>query len=211
MATSRKPARPTPTKPAPAAKPAAKPVAAKPVAAKPAAKPVAPKPAVATKPAPKAAVVLPPKPAGPPKATIAASVATFDKEFLDGIRSALLQRRSSINNVVRSGRDQLAANEGDPSDIADRASDGFEDELTAGLLSIEAAQLDEVEEALARLDAGAYGACATCGKPIPRKRLEILPFAKRCLKCEGDKERAIPYGESDSDAAEEDEDEGEAD
>ncbi len=139
------------------------------------------------------------------------SAATFDKEFLDGIRSALLQRRLSINNVVRSGRDQLASNDGDPSDIADRASDGFEDELTAGLLSIEAAQLDEVEEALARLDSSIYGACATCGKPIPRKRLEILPFAKRCLKCEGDKERSIPYGESDGDAADEEDEDSDAD
>jgi len=211
MATSRKPARSTSTKPAPSAKHAAKPVASKPVAAKPAAKSVAAKP-VSAKPATKTvAAPHPPKPAGPAKATIAASVATFDKDFLDGIRSALLQRRASINNVVRSGRDQLASNEGDPSDIADRASDGFEDELTAGLLSIEAAQLDEVEAALARLDSGVYGACATCGKAIPRKRLEILPFAKRCLKCEGDKERSIPYGESDSESSEEEEEEVEAD
>ena len=63
------------------------------------------------------------------------------------------------------------------------------DELAAGLLSIESAQLDEIEGALERLDRGRYGLCVDCSKPIPRKRLEILPFARRCLPCEGNKER----------------------
>jgi DnaK suppressor protein len=115
---------------------------------------------------------------------------SFDPEWINTIREALLQRRSSLNTVVESNRNMLASNQGDLSDIADRASTGFEDELTAGLLSIEVGQLEEINEALERIESGTYGVCIACRKAIPRKRLEILPFAKRCLKCEAAEEQS---------------------
>jgi len=40
------------------------------------------------------------------------------------------------------------------------------------------AQLDEVEHALAKFDAGTYGICEECGRPIPLARLRILPEAR---------------------------------
>jgi len=43
--------------------------------------------------------------------------------------------------------------------------------------------------ALARLEAGEYGTCATCGEPIPAERLQALPFAVRCVACQGRVER----------------------
>lgn len=125
----------------------------------------------------------------------------LDRETMNQMRDALLRRRESMASVVRSNRDQLAEAQRNYADIGDRAAEGFEDELAAGLLSIESAQLGEVEEALERIDSGQYGLCITCGKPIPRKRLEILPFAKRCLVCEGQKERHVRA----ADAEEEDE------
>jgi len=105
------------------------------------------------------------------------------------MRSALLRRRGEMARVVNSNRDQLAESQKNFADIGDRASEGVEDEIAAGLLSIESDQLDQIDAALHRIDAGTYGSCIDCGKPIPRKRLEILPFAKRCLVCEGQKER----------------------
>lgn len=43
--------------------------------------------------------------------------------------------------------------------------------------------LVEVERALAKLDAGQYGACETCGKPIAPARLEAMPMARFCIEC----------------------------
>ena len=40
----------------------------------------------------------------------------------------------------------------------------------------------EVEAALARLDAGTYGSCVDCGRPIDQARLEFRPEAARCLE-----------------------------
>ena len=41
----------------------------------------------------------------------------------------------------------------------------------------------EVEKALARLDAGSYGACIECGQAIAEERLAALPAAALCFDC----------------------------
>jgi len=43
--------------------------------------------------------------------------------------------------------------------------------------------LDEVTEALDKLEAGTYGVCETCGKPIAPARLEAKPAARDCIDC----------------------------
>jgi len=52
-----------------------------------------------------------------------------------------------------------------------------------GLADAAASELRQVDDALARLDAGTYGVCAGCGQPIPIARLEVRPFAARCVAC----------------------------
>ena len=44
--------------------------------------------------------------------------------------------------------------------------------------------LDQVTAALHRLDAGTYGTCVHCGKPIAPRRLEALPYAALCIECQ---------------------------
>lgn len=41
--------------------------------------------------------------------------------------------------------------------------------------------LADVERALAKLDEGTYGTCDVCGEPIGEERLEVLPWAVRCV------------------------------
>jgi DnaK suppressor protein len=43
--------------------------------------------------------------------------------------------------------------------------------------------LGEIDAALARIEAGTYGRCAQCGSEIPEERLELRPFASRCVAC----------------------------
>ena len=43
--------------------------------------------------------------------------------------------------------------------------------------------ISEIDAALARIDAGTYGRCVTCGAEIPEERLELRPFAGRCVTC----------------------------
>ena len=52
-----------------------------------------------------------------------------------------------------------------------------------GLADAAASELQQVDDAFARLDAGTYGVCAHCGRPIPEARLEVRPFATHCVAC----------------------------
>jgi RNA polymerase-binding transcription factor len=61
---------------------------------------------------------------------------------------------------------------------ADAGSDTEAVSRELGQLEDIEAELREVEEALARLDAGTYGICEVCGKPIPDERLEAVPTAR---------------------------------
>lgn len=44
-------------------------------------------------------------------------------------------------------------------------------------------ELAEVDAALARLDAGTYGVCARCGRPVPVERLRARPSTALCVRC----------------------------
>jgi DnaK suppressor protein len=43
--------------------------------------------------------------------------------------------------------------------------------------------IEQVDAALARLDAGTYGDCTKCGTAIPEERLELRPFSATCVNC----------------------------
>ena len=51
-------------------------------------------------------------------------------------------------------------------------------------------QVQEIQAALARIDDGTYGDCARCGNPINPKRLETLPTARYCIRCQEQLETA---------------------
>jgi RNA polymerase-binding transcription factor DksA len=67
---------------------------------------------------------------------------------------------------------------------ADAGSDAYDRDFALSLLSQEQDALDEIEEALKRVDAGTYGICEMSGKPIPHARLEAIPFARFTVECQ---------------------------
>ena len=125
-----------------------------------------------------------------------------DEAWIKQMRDLLAAQRQRLVTVVASTQQQMAEKSGDLADISDRASEGFEDELAVGLMAIEAAQLEDINEAIERIDNGSYGLCIDCKKAIPRKRLEVLPFAKRCLACEGLAERRARVAEGEDEEEE---------
>jgi DnaK suppressor protein len=61
------------------------------------------------------------------------------------------------------------------------AEDGWE---VAEMLVAQARRaVDEIDEALARMDAGTYGSCESCGMRLPVARLTVIPHARTCVAC----------------------------
>jgi DnaK suppressor protein len=74
--------------------------------------------------------------------------------------------------------------------MADDGTEAFEQAVGVALQRKVETTLEEVTQALARLDNGTYGLCEMCGVRIERARLQALPYARCCLECQSRRERA---------------------
>jgi RNA polymerase-binding transcription factor DksA len=99
---------------------------------------------------------------------------------------------SSVRGALTAERDRLSAqiNSLEPGSTQDQVDDNFAD---SGQVAAEQgehqalaarlrAELEEVERALHKLDAGTYGRCETCSEPISAARLEAKPAARYCIE-----------------------------
>ena len=70
-----------------------------------------------------------------------------------------------------------------PVDLADVATDNFEQEFTLSLMQNQEQVLGEIGEALERIRQGTFGRCEECEKPIAKARLQTLPYTRHCVAC----------------------------
>lgn len=111
------------------------------------------------------------------------------------IELALKQERDRLRHRIWTftdiGRALAVFEEGSPAGSrADIASELIEHEVDLMLERCERRRLTEVEDALARLTAGRYGRCASCGDPVEELRLRALPWTRLCSRCAGAAQRA---------------------
>src|SRR5258705_9887348 len=68
-------------------------------------------------------------------------------------------------------------------DMADQASGNNEVHIQLKLKQTDMKILQAIEEALERIEKGAYGACRDCGEPIAEARLNAIPWTRVCIVC----------------------------
>lgn len=71
-----------------------------------------------------------------------------------------------------------------PSDAGDRSEADRETDTTISMAQRHAAELEEIDAALARIEDGSYGTCEECDANIGAPRLEAQPTARRCIACQ---------------------------
>ncbi|HVS73196.1 MAG TPA: TraR/DksA C4-type zinc finger protein [Phycisphaerae bacterium] len=140
--------------------------------------------------------------------------AGLSKSELQYFRNLLLEKRREILGDVGSMESEAFKGGSNlsnmPIHMADVGTDNFEQEFTLGLIESERQILREIQDALARVDDGSFGVCLGTGKPIPRVRLEAVPWAKYTIEYS----RLLEQGKvareagqaSDDDSSDEDED-----
>jgi DnaK suppressor protein len=115
---------------------------------------------------------------------------TLDR-FLAEQRAELVAERATYVEQAESLRleAEMLAEDMEPGDIQFDEESGEGDTLNVErerdlALSAQArAAVDEIDRALAKMDAGTYGVCERCGHPIPKARLKALPYAALCVAC----------------------------
>lgn len=98
-------------------------------------------------------------------------------------RDRASRRLASLNHdlesVIEGSRWSTDDDEHDP----EGSTIAFERAKIVTLIADTETELRELDAASARIDAGSYGQCELCGKPIADIRLEALPTARHCIEC----------------------------
>jgi RNA polymerase-binding protein DksA len=109
-------------------------------------------------------------------------------------RQLLLAKRNEILGNVTVIEDETFKKERSelssmPFHMADAGSDNFEQEFALDLMDSEKKLLVEINEAIRRIEDGAFGICEGRGEPIPKARLNAIPWARYCVACAELKEK----------------------
>jgi len=83
----------------------------------------------------------------------------------------------------QSGGEESGSLSNSPLHMADLGTDHYVQEMALSLLEAQGLRLDEIADALRRIDDGTFGLCRHCQHPIPRARLEALPYTRYCVAC----------------------------
>lgn len=114
------------------------------------------------------------------------SVARFDDE---DVRERLARRRRELaDRESRVRRDLVRRNEALVADFADQAVQRQNDEALQVTGAATRDELAQIDAALARLAAGTYEFCESCGETIDATRHAIVPYARTCAECAWDAE-----------------------
>ncbi|HEX6945156.1 MAG TPA: TraR/DksA C4-type zinc finger protein [Casimicrobiaceae bacterium] len=102
-------------------------------------------------------------------------------------RASLLAERERVLAEIRDA-EVLAPGQITYGSQAAAATHVFEQQRDLALRDHNQVHLEAVDAALARIAAGTYGRCTSCGRPVGAERLEALPWAALCIDCQ----RAAP-------------------
>ena len=114
----------------------------------------------------------------------------YEKKLLE-MRADLVKQLDAHRAVLT--RDTPRDSSGDLSaysyHMADLGSDAIEREKEFLTASAEGRRLQEINEALRRVHTKEFGACETCRRLIARDRLDVMPYARLCIRCQEEEER----------------------
>jgi DnaK suppressor protein len=112
--------------------------------------------------------------------------ATRNTELRDMLRERRREMQDEVQSRIRDGRTDQSK---DVCDDLEHSDADIQGDIEFALLQMRAETLARIDEALVRLEAGAYGSCVECDGEISERRLRALPFAVRCQACEERREQ----------------------
>jgi DnaK suppressor protein len=95
------------------------------------------------------------------------------------VRAQIEALTREFDAVVDASKQSNADDEHDP----EGATIAFERQQVAALLEQARRRLADVDAAVTAVEAGTYGRCETCGRPIAPERLAVRPTARTCIDC----------------------------
>lgn len=115
----------------------------------------------------------------------------MDKTFLENMKAKLLEQKKTLLDSLADQSEDMKnlVKTVESGDEADVAADVIDRQLLTSIGTQDAIRLQQIENALDRINQDKYGRCIKCGKEIPEERLEVLPYALMCIQCASAEER----------------------
>ena len=115
----------------------------------------------------------------------------MDKTFLENMKAKLLEQKKTLLDSLADQSEDMKnlVKTVESGDEADVAADVIDRQLLTSIGTQDAIRLQQIENALDRINQDKYGRCIKCGKEIPVERLEVLPYALMCIQCASAEER----------------------
>ena len=105
-----------------------------------------------------------------------------DQSVTSNLRDRLLADRDHLASQVAGLEPGSGASPAFDDNFADSGQVAAEMGENKALAAQLRTELDEVERALEKIEAGTYGTCEVCGEPISEARLEAMPAARFCIQ-----------------------------
>ena len=115
----------------------------------------------------------------------AAKAVRMSKKEMEKYRRLLEEKKASLSSDLAKTRSaEEETTEESTQDIADKAVSSYTREFLYSLTDGERSTLLQIDDAIGRIDDGAYGLCINCAQPISEKRLTAVPYAPYCVDCQ---------------------------
>ncbi len=115
-------------------------------------------------------------------------ISLFKKNII-AERERILEEVDRINESISSSETDKGSGSSYSNHLADHGTDAMEKEKLYSYASQKDSYLKALDEALERIERDIYGKCEICDGLIPKKRLDVVPSARLCIKCKSDQEK----------------------
>jgi RNA polymerase-binding transcription factor len=103
---------------------------------------------------------------------------------IEQFKQLLQSRIAETERTIVDAEHEMRAISARQADTADQAAAEYERQTLAHKAAVARQTLRNLTQALERIREGTFGECAQCGNDIESKRLEAIPWARYCLKCQ---------------------------
>ena len=114
--------------------------------------------------------------------------------FDTGIRRRKAALQSKLDDLLKLSGDRESLEIQQMADPLDQVRLSTDRDMAVETLNQQARSIHEIRAALDRIEEGSYGTCERCEEPIPAKRLDALPWARMCVKCQSATEAEAHQG-----------------
>ncbi|MGH9749941.1 MAG: TraR/DksA family transcriptional regulator [Candidatus Polarisedimenticolia bacterium] len=116
----------------------------------------------------------------------------MNKKILETYKKRLLEKKKGVTEAYNKNKNAGRATEDEGTqDLADKASSAYTKEFLYSLSNTDRTVLQQVDEALGRINRGTFGICSECGEELNKKRLEAVPWAALCVPCQSKAEKGL--------------------